>query len=47
MSIEVEEGSPDMARMSELNESTILTNLNTRYKKNEIYVSFTCDFEFK
>jgi len=37
MSIEVEEGSPDMARMSELNESTILTNLNTRYKKNEIY----------
>ena len=39
MSIEVEEGSPDMARMSELNESTILANLNTRYKKNEIYVS--------
>lgn len=40
MSVEMEEGVDDMAKMSELNESSILCNLNTRYKKDEIYVSF-------
>lgn len=37
MTLEASEGAPDMARMSELNETSILSNLNTRYRKDEIY----------
>ena len=33
------EGVQDMAKLPELNQSSILCNLNTRYQKNEIYVS--------
>jgi len=32
------EGVADMAKMSELNQASILCNLNTRYHQNNIYV---------
>lgn len=33
------EGVEDMAKMSELNQASILCNLNTRYQTQDIYVS--------
>ena len=33
------EGMEDMAKMSELNQSSILCNLHTRYVQSKIYVS--------
>jgi len=40
MSETLAEGMEDMAKMSELNQSSILCNLHTRYVQNKIYVRF-------
>lgn len=49
MSKTLTEGMPDMAKMSELNQASILCNLHTRYIQNKIYVSFlfSTAFNFK
>lgn len=49
MSETLTEGMPDMAKMTELNQASILCNLHTRYVQSKIYVSllFSTAINFK